>query len=160
MTTDQLPQEEVFAVDLATLAREIAMDLFPLAQIIELHRLTNDEWERIQATPKFQQMLSELITEWNATGSTGERVKMKSATGLESILEIYIRDIADPTIPLAQRVEAGKFLARLGELDGQRGNLGGGGGQFNIVLNIGETMRRMAVERTIEVTPELVIPEG
>ena len=50
-------------------------------------------------------------------------MRIKAATGLESQLEIYIRDIADPTIPLTQRVEAGKFLARLGELDGQ--HLGG-----------------------------------
>lgn len=160
MTTDQLPQEEVFAVDLAMLAREIAMDLFDVKQIIELHRLTDEEWTRIQATPKFQQMLSEMIAEWNSASSTADRVKMKAATGLESVLEVFIRDIADTSIPLTQRAEAGKFLARLGELDGQRGNLAGGGGQLLIQLNIGEVVRRTEVQRTIEAMPELVIPEG
>lgn len=128
MTTDLAP-EEVFAVDLAALAREIAMDIFPPKQILELHRLTDDEWQRIQENPKFQSMLQEMITEWNSTTSTKERVKMKAATGLESILEIYIRDIADPGIPLIQRVEAGKFLGRLGELDGSHIGGGGGGGR-------------------------------
>ena len=39
--------------------------------------------------------------------------------GWNSQLEVFIRDINDDRIPLAQRVDAGRFLARLGELDGQ-----------------------------------------
>jgi hypothetical protein len=146
MTTEP---NEVFAVDLAALAREIAMDIFPVPQILELHRLTDDEWLRIQGNPKFQEMLKSLVAEWNATSSTRERVKMKSATGLESILEVYIRDIADPSIPLAQRVEAGKFLARLGEMDGQRVGAEGGNG-FSITLNIGAVTRQVDAARVIE----------
>ena len=154
MTTDLAP-EEIFAVDLAALAREIAMDIYPLAQIIELHRLNDEEWQRIQENPKFKAMLNEMVTDWNSTASTKERVKLKSATGLESILEVYIRDIADPDIPLAQRVEAGKFLARLGEMDGQHIGSGGGGG-FSITLNIGETTRKVDFGKTIDAT---AIPE-
>lgn len=156
MTTD-LQAEEVFAVDFAALAREIAMDIFPLADILRLHQLSDQEWQRIQDNPKFQAVLRELVAEWNATASTRERVKLKSSTGLESVLEVYIRDINDPGIPLAQRVEAGKFLARLGELDGAIGGAGGGSG-FSITLNIGETTKRVDMgPRTISATaiPEL-----
>jgi len=156
MTTDPLPQEEVFAVDFAALAREIAMDIFPLKQILELHRLTDEEWLRVQETPKFQQMLAELLAEWNATASTRERVKMKAATGLESVLEVYIRDINDPAIPLAQRVEAGKFLARLGELDSQ-GIGQGSEGRFQIVFNIADATRKVDVGG--KVIEGAVIPE-
>src|SRR6188768_2695018 len=123
MTTD-LAEDTIFAVDFAAVAREIAMDIMPLGEILKLHQLSDAEWTRIQDTPKFQEMLSGLVAEWNATKSVKDRVKTKASTGLESVLEIYIRDINDPTIPLAQRVEAGKFLARLGELDGNPNLMG------------------------------------
>lgn len=121
------PATELFAVDFAALAREIAMDIFPLKDILLLHQLDDMEWLRIQANPKFQAMLEGMVRDWNSALNTKERVKIKASTGLESILENYIRDIADGSIPLGQRVEAGKFLARLGELDGQQ-IIGAGGG--------------------------------
>jgi hypothetical protein len=157
MTTEQLQPAEVFAVDLAMLAREIAMDIFPLEQIIELHRLSDEEWKKIQDTPKFQEMLGQMVAEWNATSSTRDRIKIKAATGLESQIEVFIRDIGDLSIPLAQRVEAGKFLARLGELDGVGLGAGAGGG-FNITLNIGAApqLHVEARPRTIE---GMAIPE-
>lgn len=158
LTTPEIPPEEVFAVDFATLAREIAMDIFPVHDVLRLHQLTDEQWQRIQSNPKFQQMLGDMVTEWNSTASTKERIKIKAQTGLESELEHYVRAIKDENIPLAQRVEAGKFLAKLGELDGNV--LGGAGGSgFNITLNIGTTSTTQAVEikpKQIELT---AIPE-
>ena len=133
MTTEA----EIFAVDFAALAREIAMDIFPLTQILELHRLSDEEWQRISGNQRFQTMLEQMIREWNSAANTRERVRIKAATGLESVLETYIREIVDESIPLTQRVEAGKFLARLGELDGAL--VGELGERFSITLNIGAT---------------------
>jgi len=138
MTTDIAP-ETTFAVDFAALAREIACDIFPLADILKLHQLDDETWTRISQHPRFVAMLRQMTAEWNSASNTRERVSMKAATGLESMLEVYIRDINDPSIPLNQRVEAGKFLAKLGELDTQVG--GDTSGRFTIQLNIGETLR-------------------
>jgi len=145
MTTDA----EIFAVDFATLAREIAMDIFPLAQILELHKLDDVEWARISENRRFQTMLEQMVTDWNSAANTRQRVKIKAATGLESVLETYIAEILDTGIPLTQRVEAGKFLARLGELDG---NLieGGGADRFSITLNIGAMHKQLEDLKVIE----------
>jgi hypothetical protein len=153
MTTDTPEPGTMFAVDFAALAREIAMDIFPLEQLLELHRLTNDDWAKIQANPKFGEMVQQMVTDWAAATNTGERVRIKAATGLESTLEIYIRAILDDSIPLNQRVEAGKFLARLGELDGQRGADSGDG--FHVTLNIGTLTRQIDVKpaKVIEAIP-------
>lgn len=142
MTTATEPAE-LFAIDFAMLAREIAMDIFPLADILKLHQLTDDEWLRISEHPKFQEMVTSMTREWNAALNTKERIKVKAQTALEAQLEIYVHDIADPQIPLAQRVEAGKFLARLGEMDGVRA--GDGAGQFVISLNIGDVRKDVTV---------------
>jgi len=128
---------EMFAIEFSALAREIAMDIFPIEQILELHRLEEPEWARIQANRKFQQILGDMVREWNATATTRERVRVKAASGLESTLEVYIRAITDDNIPLAQRVEAGKFLARLGELDGNKDVMGVGGNGVTININTG-----------------------
>lgn len=134
MTTEQATPSEIFAVDFAALAREIACDIFPLEDILALHKLTDEQWLKIQANPSFASMLVDMVREWQSATNTRDRMKMKAQTGLESTLEIYVRDIADTSIPLAQRVEAGKFLARLGELDGQLVGAGSGGNQ--VVINI------------------------
>lgn len=143
---------EVFAVDFALLAREIAMDIFPLEDIIRLHQLSDVEWTRLSENRKFQEMIASMAREWEGALNTRERIKVKAQTALEAQLEIYVRDIADPSIPLAQRVEAGKFLARLGEMDGGKGD---GSGQFVISLNIGDR-RDIAVVPGTTLTEKLI----
>jgi hypothetical protein len=130
---------EIFAVDFATLAREISQDIFSVDQIVALHRLSDEEWAKIQAHPRFVRMLSEMQRDWNSAANTRERVKIKAQTGLESQLEVFINEIADTRTPLTQRVEAGKFLAKLGELDGSNltASTPGSGITINIITSQG-----------------------
>jgi len=154
--TDQSDVNLIFAVDLATLAREIAMDVLEIPQLLQLHQLTNEEWLRIQENPKFIDMVATLSAEWQAASNTRERVKMKAATGLESQLSVYIRDLGRDDIPLAQRVEAGRFLARLGELDGDKSVLGSGGSGVTINISTSAEMPPLTIEATSSPSPRLV----
>ncbi len=155
MTKPKIPaksEPEHLAVNLAALAREIAMDIFPTKTIIELHRLSDEEWAKIQANRQFQDMLASMTLEWNSAANTKERVKVKAATGLEMHLESLVMAIADDSVPLIQRVEAGKFLARLGELDGSGAAMGSG---FHITLNIGSRSIDMEAKRPAMIEGEL-----
>jgi len=143
----------VFAVDLASLAREIAMDIFPTEQVLAIHQLDDAEWQRIAVNPKFQDMLASMTREWQSAANTRDRVRAKAATGLEAMLEVYIREIGDETIPLTQRVEAGKFLARLGELDGSD-KIGSGGGN-GVTINITTSQDRPTITLTATREPVL-----
>lgn len=149
----------VFAVDLAALAREISMDIFEVSQVLEIHKLSDEEWVRIAATPKFQQMLASMQRDWSSASNTRERVRVKAATGLESMLETYIREIADESIPLTQRVEAGKFLARLGELDGQHDKIGAGSGG-GVTINITTSADRPTITLTATREPALDLEQA
>ena len=144
----------VFAVDLASLAREIAMDIFPTEQVLAIHKLEDAEWQRICVNPKFQDMLASMTREWQSAANTRERVKAKAATGLEAMLETYIREIGDETIPLTQRVEAGKFLARLGELDGNGDKFDGDAGK-SVTINITTSQDRPTITLTATREPVL-----
>ena len=150
-------RSEIFAINYAALAREVAMDILPIAQILQLHQLSEEDWARIQGHKVYQETVAGLVREWESATNVRERVKIKAATGLELQLEVYVSEISDTAIPLAQRVEAGKFLARLGELDGNRDVMGAGGSAFSISINIGD------VHRQVDVAPKIIdgmaIPE-
>lgn len=140
-----MPGQKLSAlVDFATLAREIAQDIFPLEQVIRLHNLSDDEWLKISVHPKFVSILNDMTKEWNSASNTAERIKVKSQAGLESQLEILIADCGDPSIPLSQRTEAYRMLARLGDLDGQ-GKVQVGE-KFSITLNIGTVVKAVDVK--------------
>lgn len=124
-------------VDLSRLAREIAMDILELPDILEMHKLSNEDWETISGDHRFQTMLDSMIRDWKGAENTQERVKVKAATGFESLIESFILDARDPKIPLVQRVEVGKLLVRVGELEREKGSLTGG--TINIQINAGTT---------------------
>ena len=142
-------------MDFATLAREIAQDIFSVEQIVALHRLSDDEWAQIQAHPRFISMLSQMQRDWQSAANTRERVKIKAQTGLESQLEVFIRDINDKAIPLAQRVDAGRFLARLGELDGQTSQNATGIGS-GVTINIVTSDRNEPLSITATSIPKVI----
>lgn len=136
---------EVLAYDFATLAREVAQDIFPIHDILRLHQLDEEQWAQIQEHPTFVRMLREMQITWNSAHSTEDRIKAKAQTAIEATVEVYFRDIFDNSIPLAQRVEAGKFLARLGGI-GERG-AADGSDRFTITINMG------AVSKSVDVQP-------
>ena len=157
--TDNTPSE-IFAVDLAALAREIAMDIFEMKDILLVHKLDDDQWEEISRNVKFQQMLTQMAAEWNSALNTRERIRIKAATGLEAVLENYIREIRDSAIPLGQRVEAGKFLARIGEIDTSQIIGGAGGGGFTITMNIGTTHKVIEAQANLVAIEDAVTIDG
>src|SRR6185436_1869714 len=122
------------ALNLAKLAREIAMDVVDLQDILALHKVDDAAWAQIQADSRWQAQLASMAQDWNSAGNAKERVKVKAQTGMEMLLETYIRDAGDASHPLAQRVEAGKLICRLGEL--LEAKTGGGGGQVLVQINI------------------------
>lgn len=152
--------ETIFAVDFATLAREIAQDIFSVDQIVALHRLEDHEWQQIQAHPRFMSMLAEMQRDWNSAANTRERVRIKAATGLETTLEVFINEINNAQVPLAQRVEAGKFLARLGEL-GEHAPGAGAGGQITIQIITGANSEPVSIRGITKpkVIDAVAIPE-
>ena len=135
---DQPSPIDAYLTEFATLAREIAQDIFEIEDILRIHHLTDEQWLKIQGHPRFIKILGDMQRDWNSAANTAERIKIKAQTGLESQLEVFIADMGDGSIPLSQRTEAARLLARLGELDGQ-GKFDIGQGKFQITLNIGTT---------------------
>ena len=94
-------------VNFAYLARQIAMDILPLDDVLETHKLSDEQWVAIQANPAFQATLVDMIADWNTAANTKNRVRIKAATGVEATLEPTIAACMDPTIPLAASASTG-----------------------------------------------------
>jgi hypothetical protein len=139
--------EVASAVDLAALARDIAIEYLGLPAILRAHEISDEQWELIARNPEFQAMAAQMRREWQAAGNARERVKMKASTAVEMLMPTIIESIVDPNVPLAQKNEAYKTLAKLGEL-GETQAERTPGERFSVTINLGEGIKPLTVEAT------------
>jgi hypothetical protein len=125
------------AVDLAELARDIAIEFHGLPTILRAHEISDEQWAQISVNPQFLAMAAEMKRTWDSAGNAKERVRMKASTAVEAMLPIILNDIASPATPLAQKTEALKLLAKLGELGETQREGGDAGERFHVTINLG-----------------------
>lgn len=140
--------------ELIRLAREIAMDMRTIPQILDLVELTQERYEEICAMPHFQRYLRSALEEWNSATNTGERVKLKSLAFVEEALPEFYARAHDPKEPLAGKVELLKTVARFAGVGGQV--VGGAAPDRMVVtINLGSD-HSLRVEKDITPTYEEV----
>lgn len=139
---------------LLQLARELAMDIYELDVILKLNGITPRQFEEdIKPSERFQNYLTSAKLEWNSALNTQERVAIKSATSVELALPEIHRSMVDQTIPLAQRVEALKIMAKLGRVADQAQGMVTGSG-FSVSITIGTTEMRFDTKQVEPATIE------
>ena len=142
-------------IAMVKLAREIAMDIQPLAIILKQYSISDQTWEELQRSSRFQALLGSEVEAWQTALNTHERVKMKSAAMLEEWLpELNVR-LNDHNEALPAVIEAGKMLARIAGL-GMPGDVtaGGMGERFVINISMGERVEAFTKDVTSQVTIE------
>lgn len=118
------------------LAREIAMDLRPLPDILTMHGVSEADWEAIKQSPVFQKLLQSEVEAWEAATNTAERVKLKSLAFVEEALPEFFGRAHDPKEPLNAKVEVLKTVSKFagvgGSVDGA--NIGE---KLTVTINLG-----------------------
>lgn len=128
------PAESIFVL----LAREIAMDIYPLDQILKNHEIPAARWEQIRLNARFQGLLLKQVEEWNSALNTGERVKLKSLACVEEALPEFYARMHDPKENLPAKVKALEVIGGLAGLGkGGQAVQGGGGERFSVTINMG-----------------------
>jgi len=110
---------DVDEVTISQLAREVARDILPTDTVLKRFNLTTRAYETIVDLPFFQRRLEEELAVWNGSdsGSIRQRIAAKAATLIEeSLLEVYDM-IHNKDLPIAGKVEALKFVARLASME-------------------------------------------
>lgn len=147
-----MANDHEIVLNVAKLAREIAMDVLPVQDLLTLNHISDEEWCRIQDDPKFQVMLKDMVLEWNSASNTRQRIKIKAQTAIEVLMDTLFREVIKGEAPLTQKVDAVRQLARLGELEGAQVGGGQAGDRVSIVINMGAP-QAPAEPITIDVTP-------
>lgn len=118
-------------------ARELAMDIHPLDDILKNCGIPTSEFDKWRSHPNFLRYLAEFQAEWHSATNTHERVKMKAGVVLEEWMEDAYLNLHDKKLPLNHRVELGKLVAKIGGMGEPKFNMQGGGGSgFSLTINI------------------------
>ena len=123
---------------LPVLARELAMGIYEVEDILARYGISWEEFERIQGMTRFQRLLETTTVEWGSTLNTRERIKVKALAGVEDGLHGLFLSAKDTRETLASRVEAYKLarvLAGIGEKDPNEIPQE----KFTLTINVGDT---------------------
>ena len=140
-------------VNLLKLAREIAMDLHDLPDILKRHGLSEEDWTRLSTDQNFLKLLEGEVVAWQAAANTHDRTKLKAAALVEEWLPEANRRIHDPGEALSAKTELAKLLARIADMGLGNANVNGGGERFVVNINLGGDKQ---LKFTHEVTPQVI----
>lgn len=141
---------------LIKLAREIAMDVRPLDEILETFEITPENWQKLTESTRFQYLLRSEIEAWNSATNTAERVKIKSLAFVEEALPEFYARAHDPKEPLNSKVEVLKTISKFAGIGGSNFDASMQGERFSVTINLGAD-QQLKIEKTL---PTQVIEHG
>jgi hypothetical protein len=143
-----LATNSVFADDrLVVLAREIAMNIHPLPDILKRLNITERQWEDIQRDTRFRGYLEDAVITWQGALNGSERIKVKSLAAIEDWLSTAYGYLHEEKHNLRDKTELAKLIARLaGVGEKVMGELPAGE-KISITINMGE--ESVHAEKTI-----------
>jgi hypothetical protein len=144
-------------VTLLKLAREIAMDIAPLGDVLSRLQIDQNEWETISKQPSFQGLLRSELEAWQSATNTAERVKLKSLSMVEEVLpEMYAR-MHDGRENLTAKNEVLKTISRLAGIGGSTVDGSVSGERLSVTINLGAD-HQLKIEK--DVTPKVIDGES
>lgn len=122
----------------ATLANEIAAEIYDAEQLMERFHLSEDEFRTILSNKSFQYMVKEARVRWNSTQNASERIKAKAEVAMEDSILTVAGMVHDVDLPANSRLEASKQLATLSGANKKAETQVSAGGGFSITINLGD----------------------
>lgn len=134
-----LASKSVFGDDrLVVLARELAMNIHEIPDILTRLNITPTQWEDIQKDPRFQGYLRDAIVTWQSALNAPERIKVKSLAAIEDWLLAAYGDLHDDKNNLRDKTELAKLISRLAGVGEKAPNELPAGEKISITINMGD----------------------
>lgn len=132
-------------------ARGLALDIYPLDQILEAAEVQLRDFNKWQTNPRFIEYLTTERDAWQSAGNTPERAKLKAGILVEEFMIQAHSELHDKKTPLNQRVELFKQLCKVAGMETST-PAGGAGGGFSLQINIAPGVAPVVVQahHTIE----------
>lgn len=148
MTNEIEKRDPFHDIGLVKLAREIAMDIRPVDEILEIHEISPKNWEKLRENAHFQALLRSEIEAWQSAGNTTERVKLKSLAFVEEALPEFYARAHDPKEPLNAKVEVLKTISKFAGIGGNNFDASMGGEKFSVTINLGAD-QQLKIEKSL-----------
>lgn len=123
---------------LVILARQVAMGIKDIPDILFDNGLTLREFTEIQRLPRWGKLLDAEVKAWEGAANTAERVSVKTASMIEEYLpELYSRlnDRDEPLMAKIKALELAAKMARIGNTDAPAAIAPGD--KVQVVINLG-----------------------
>lgn len=141
---------------LAALAREVAMDIKELPDILKHYKLSQEDYEKIAKIPFYAKALESAVIEWNSALSTPTRIRLEAAAIIEDAMPKLAARMKHQDEAFPAAIEAGKLFTKLAGLDAADKTGNTTGEKFTININLGEDAK-LRYEK--DVTPAIPIIE-
>lgn len=148
-----VPEATRREINIVRLAREIAMDLRPLAQILQAHQVNPQQWEALKRQPYFTKVLSAEVEGWQSAVNTGERVKLKASAMIEEFLPELWRRMLGEKEDLLKVVKGAELVTKLAGLNAEDKNAINPSDKVVITINMGSDHKL----QTVKTLPSQVI---
>ena len=159
--TDEDPPRYLVAraeINLRKLARELAMRILPLEDILTLHQISGDDLERLEGWPSFMKMLAEETEVWQSALNTKQRVEIKTWSMLEEALPAINTYFHSPDFNDAAKVALiGVLQKQVGIGVKENSNAGASGEKISITINTGS--QELKLERELSPVIEAQVIE-
>jgi hypothetical protein len=140
-------------VTMLKLAREIAMDIHPIEDILKTHQIEPVQWEAISKHPQFDLLLRSEMEAWQSAINTQERVRLKSLSFVEEALPEFYARVHDAREPLSAKTEVLKAVARFAGVGGTISGDGIIGERVSVTINLGAD-QQLKIEK--EINPRVI----
>jgi len=159
--TDEDPPRYLAArveTNLRKLARELAMRILPLEDILTLHQISSDDLERLESWPSFMRMLAEETEVWQSALNTKQRVEIKTWSILEEALPALSTYIHSPDFNDNAKVALiGVMQKQVGIGVKENSTAGTAGEKISITINTGS--QELKLERELNPVIEAQVVE-
>jgi hypothetical protein len=127
-------------INVIKLAREVAIDHYPINDILLRYNITPEEWDALNEWPRFKELVEVERQNWNSALNTQARIKLKSATLIEEWMEEGHRLLHDTTESMNSKVELVKLLGKFSGLESPSQIQGEVAGRVTINIKIGDEL--------------------
>jgi hypothetical protein len=138
------------------LAREIAMNIRGIDEILEVQGISKDIFAKIKSTKEFEKVLQNEVEAWNSATNTAERVRLKSLSFVEESLADFYADAVNKNESLSARTEVLKTVARFAGIGASNVDGAINGEKFLVTINLGSD-KTLKIEK--DVTPKVIDAE-
>ncbi len=154
-----VPMQVIDDMTLIKLAREIAMDVREIHEILQLHGVDEKTFDRLLTHPRFIEVLSAERAAWGSAINTHERVKLKAGAMIEEFLPTLYARLHDRDESLMNVVKGAELAAKLAEMGAASARIGAGDNvdRVSITINLGAE-RKVTYER--DITPKVINNDG